>query len=222
MKDSEDFIYHSIKEIELIEWYKYQRYIFYPKFRPLYFVMKGRNQTVDEILVAYNEYIKTAGKHIGHKIIKKPTLYKYLAELEEQNLIVKSGKRVVIGQTASKPLYSYVAENFFPAAFDLTYFDSEVGLNIIRSTNEFYQLFPEIPDSRLEDMRELFNVSFTGNVAEFGSIMKDYMEEDPSILENIDRMELRKFMVICRNLIQILNPSIYKEELSKIKREDSK
>ena len=108
--------------------------------------MKGKHQTVDEILVAYNEYIKTQAKEYGYKKIKKPTLYKYLQVLEGQELVVKSGKRTIIGQTIPKPLYSYVAENFFPAAFDTTYLDSEVGLNIVKAANKFYPLFPEIKE----------------------------------------------------------------------------
>ncbi len=179
--------------------------------------MKGKHQTANEILKAYNEYIRTKAKEIGYKKIKKPTLYKYLSELEEQGLVAKTGKRAIIGQTAPKALYSFVAENFFPAAFDITYLDSEVGTNIVKAANEFYPLFPEIKETKLEKTRELFNASFSGILGKFSSLMRDYAEEDISMLDEFDRKELEKFMVISRNMLIVLNPSVYSKQLEKLK-----
>jgi len=76
-----------------------------PNYYPLIKALKRQPMTLKELIKAYN------------KIAKKPraekTLYRYLRDLIEAELVVAAGQRVVLGKKVTETLYSRAARIYY-------------------------------------------------------------------------------------------------------------
>lgn len=95
-----------------------------------------------DIVDAYN---KEALDNENVKQKSEITIFRYLKALEKAGLVMKSGRRVVFGKTASEILFSRTADIFMHRVFTETYWNSKMGQVFM---NRVVKSFQKIYDGR--------------------------------------------------------------------------
>ncbi len=95
-----------------------------PNHVPIIKVLRKGPMTVQELTKAYAKEAET-NPELESKSDK--TIYRYLKVLEDANVVVPAGQRVVIGKTATETLFSRTAEVFIGGQSEEEYWSCEAG-----------------------------------------------------------------------------------------------
>jgi len=100
---------------------------------PLYFpiikALRKGPMTVRELEAAYNVLAADSGTHEPKS---DKTIYRYLKVLEDAQLVVPAGQRVVMGKTATETLFARVARAFLIQAPETKPADKEKGRRMVQ------------------------------------------------------------------------------------------
>lgn len=121
---SHDAITFTPERIKIIRDKDEIKTLYDPNHGPIIRALRKGPMTVRELEEAYKKEAKTK-EDIEAKTDK--TIYRYLKELKDANLVVEAGKRVKIGKTATESLFSRTAEAFIVHDIDDEHWDCDEG-----------------------------------------------------------------------------------------------
>jgi DNA-binding transcriptional ArsR family regulator len=127
--DSHDAITFTPDRIKIIRDKDEIKTLYDPNHGPIIRALRKGPMTVRELEEAYKKEAKIK-EELEAKTDK--TIYRYLKELKDANLVIEAGKRVKIGKTATESLFSRTAEAFIVHDIDEEHWDCDDGKAICK------------------------------------------------------------------------------------------
>ncbi|MFX1577630.1 MAG: hypothetical protein ACFFCF_10725 [Promethearchaeota archaeon] len=125
--EHQDVITFKPERIKIVYDKKINEILFDPNHAPIIHSLRKGPMTVREIEEAY---AAEANKNPEIEAKSDKTIYRYLKVLENAELVVPAGQRVVIGKTATETLFSRTADVFITGQSEQEYWSCEAGKNL--------------------------------------------------------------------------------------------
>ncbi|MFX0113205.1 MAG: hypothetical protein ACFFB3_01520 [Candidatus Hodarchaeota archaeon] len=158
-------------------------YLEKPAYLPLFYALRDRPMTIDELKAKYNE-VAPVSRNLS-------TIYRYIKTLREVDLVIEMGQRVIHGQKATQKLYGPVARVIsFRGKYEPEW-TSEPREWLLEAVIKMLQfLYPDLPPIDKEKFREF---RATASQYEHEGNRRFNLPENKQIIELLHKCDWRTF-----------------------------
>ena len=204
-QEYQDFITFEPEPVRVIQDEEQITYMEDSSIEPVIILLRDGHFTMKEIESRYNEMVDKA----DHK--SDMSVYRYVKRLEEYNLVVQSGQRVVIGKTATETLYSRTAKVFYPVIKSEAYWNTREMREIIEILRILIGLYTKKEKPSKECVKAMLTNIEANAVLELNSLLEQDNEEIIELLKSYKFNEINRIFEIFEVMILLFNSEFYPE-----------
>ena len=220
--DSRDFLnpdfeqegFKIITDPKTIEFFKDENY------STILTVLREKPMTVKDIVKEYNKVIEEKSKKFGwskkekeNRLRTDKTIYKYVKDLVNVNLIAQAGQRVVIGRTITEALFARTALIFYSDEDTIDWWRSKAAEKAIKKTAELLEIYLEIEKPSIKCLTEIINKIVEYNQKEFFRVFTQKIPKAKDIVYSSEGPDIDRALVIVDIILAILRSNEYQNEL---------
>jgi len=230
-KDYQDVITRPSEVLMIIDDEERRAYFSDPNYHPVLVALRDKPLTVIELETEYNKIIEDKIDKMGfdpknkadqqqiEKLRKQlerkeKTLYRYLDKLEKVGLVIQTGKRIKMGQTATQTLFGRSAKLFLTKGKDTDWCTNKTSIKTLSNVAKLISSLKGIPEPSVDCLGELMNKldqCYTEEIIEFYRNKGDEVYE---IIKDSSFKEADKILHILNTLLIILNSEGYLKKLN--------
>ena len=191
-------------------------------YNPIINALRKRPMTIKELTENYNEIVKERALKIGipkaeFERMKRSekSIYRYVKDLIEANLLTVAGRRVVIDRTASENLYGRTAKVFLMKHEGDDYWDKEEAQVFLEKIAKILSLVLDKPVPSTKCLAEALNDMDSNKLRDVYVGLEEKYDEVSEILLEGTIKESNKVLDIVSMLIRIWNSEDYLKKLKK-------
>ena len=192
-------------------------------YSPIINTLIERPMTIKELTKKYNEIVKERAVKLNipfeafDKKMKRSekSIYRYVNDLIEANLVVVAGRRIITDRTASENLYGRTAKVFLMKQLSDDYWDKEEAQNSLWKIAKMLSLVLDKPVPSTKCLAEVLNDLDSNRLREVYKGLEEKYDEVSEILLDGTIKESNKILDIVSALIRILNSEEYLNKLKK-------
>ena len=189
-------------------------------YNPIIDSLRERPMTIKELTERYNKIIKKRALKIGipkaefEKMKRsEKSIYRYVNDLIDVNLVTVAGRRVVIDRTASENLYGRTAKVFLMKQEGEDYWNKEEAQPFLEKIAKMLSLVLDKPVPSTKCIANVLNELDNNRMREVFRGLEEKYEEVSEILLDGTIKESNKVLDIVSVLIRIWNSEDYLEKL---------
>ena len=200
-----DFITEEQEQVFVIKEEGIYRLLSDSKYSPIFEALNHGPLTLKELVTEYNR--------IAESPKKQTSIYNYLMDLINKNLIIKAGQRIISGKTATEVLYGKRAKLYYSSVLTEEYWTTGQGKSIISKIYQMLNIYTLSEGLSEENLTALFHNIFSNFHTEVGKIFNEHSDKINEIVSPLSFRQLSRTTAVLNMLIMVLNSKSYKEEL---------
>ena len=189
-------------------------------YNPIIDSLRERPMTIKELTERYNKIIKKRALKIGipkaefEKMKRsEKSIYRYVNDLIDVNLVTVAGRRVVIDRTASENLYGRTAKVYLMKHEGEDYWDKEEAQEFLFKIARMLSLILDKPVPTNKCLAKILNELDNNRLKEVFQGLEEKYDEVSEILLDGTIKESNKILDIVSVLTRIWNSEEYLEQL---------
>jgi len=202
-----DFITAEQEQIFIIKDEETYRLLSDNKYGPIFEALNTGPLTIKELVTAYNSIADTPRK--------QTSIYNYLMDLVNKDLILKAGQRIISGKTATEVLYSRRAKLYYSSVMTEEYWNTGQSKEIISKVNQLLTVYTLSEGLSDENLTSLFHKIFSNFHNEVGTLFEEHSERIDEIVTPLSFSQLSRITYVLNMLMMVLTRENYQEELRK-------
>ncbi|MHA2297982.1 MAG: hypothetical protein ACXADA_18270 [Candidatus Hodarchaeales archaeon] len=190
MSDFQDIIVQEPEPVKEIVFEKWMKYYSDSDHKSLIDILNGQVKTIDEILALHSRDAKT-------------TIYRYLKILIDVGFVIKTGRRLKTGQSASEVLYTSSARLFLPTSPMRDVWNTDIAEELVITIGEilkhnFGNKGPSVPDL-LSFIKEHSSTIYRSELEAFTKIVAT--EKENKLINDVKENDSTKPADIINSLV---------------------
>ena len=202
-----DFITEKQEIIFVIKDEETYRLLSDQKYSPIFEALNSGPLTIKELVEEYNKISETPKK--------QTSIYNYLMELIDKELILKAGQRIISGKTATEVLYSRRAKLYYPSIMTEEYWKSGQSQAIISKLTQMLTIYTLSEGVTTENLTSLYHKIFSDFHSNIALLFEHHPKEIDTLVSPLDFRQLSRLIGVLNMLIMVLNMEKYLEDLQK-------
>ncbi|MCE7743239.1 MAG: hypothetical protein GOP50_12385 [Candidatus Heimdallarchaeota archaeon] len=204
----EDHITHEPEPFMIIEDKKQLKAYNDPKLVILLDLLRKGHMPIRDITFEYNKRISKAKSEI--------TIYNYLKSLQDVDLVMVSGQRLVRGSSATTQLYSRKAQLMFPMTLMTDkYWETENSKELIEATRELMSFHTNGSPAESNDLKALLKNLYSVPSVKLKDYVTKYSDSLKTIFSDSSQEEVRDVINLFSLVMILLEPEKYAKDLKK-------
>ncbi len=202
-----DFIIAEQEQIFIIEDEETNRLLSDSKYSPIFESLNKGPLTIRELVKAYN--------NIADSPKKQTSIYNYLMDLVDKDLVLKVGQRIVSGKTAAEVLYGRRAKLYYSSVMTEEFWNTGQSKSIIAKVNQLLTVYTLSEGLCEENLTSLFHKIFSKFQSEVSNLFVSHTEKIDELVTPLSFSQLSRTTAVLNMLMMVLSKEDYEENLKR-------
>ncbi len=204
----EDYITKETEPFMIIEEKKQLKAYNDPKFSIILDILRKGPMPIRDITFEYNNRIDKPKTEI--------TVYNYLKSLQDVNLVIIAGQRLVRGSTATTQLFARRAQLMFPMTLITDgYWETENSQELIETTRHLMSFYTGDSPAEADELKVLLKNIYSIPSIKLKDYVTNYSDSLRTIFSDSTQEEVREVVNLFSLVMILLESEVYEKELKK-------